>query len=273
MRILRWTGLMIALAAAAVTTGCGVEYYDSPGYPGRHHARGRSEDRDAVEGTVVRVNHRDHVIVLDSGDGDGDRDGHGRDIRNEIAVSYDDETVVEYQGRDYQPEDLERGDRIQASVDSRGDRPVATHIEVVYDVSSERNRERGGVAPDPQGRPGAPERRDRDEPGVQGEPGAADLRGTIRDVDTDSHSLAVEVAGDDDSEDSSDEPAGVVVVHYDYQTTVQYQGRSYKPEDLEEGDVVQIQLRRGRGGRPVAGQILVLGEGGRVSPSRSISTG
>jgi hypothetical protein len=272
MRIPRWTGLMIALAAAAVMTGCGVEYYDSPGYPGRHHARGRDADRDGVEGTVVRVNHRDHVIVLDSGD--GDRDGRGRDIRNEIAVSYDDDTIVEFQGRDYQPEDLERGDRIQAEIDSREERPVARHIEVTYDAS--RDRDRGGVAPAPPDAPGRPEAPDRDDSGIQGAPSAADLRGTIRDVDTDSHSLEIELASDDDSDDSSDDPSGVVVVHYDYQTTVQYQGRSYKPENLEEGDVVEIQLRRGRGGQPVAGQILVIGEGGeggQVSPSRSTSTG
>jgi len=274
MRSLRWTALMIAFAGAAVLTGCAVEY-DSPGYPGRYHGRGRYADRDGVEGTVVRVSHRDHVIVVAPGDGDReDRDGRG-----EIAMSYDDETVVEYQGRDYQPEDLERGDRIQAVIDPRGDRPVARHIEVTYDASTDRdrNRDRGSVAP---GRPEPPDRPnepDRDDSGIQSAPAAADLRGIIRDVDTDSRSLQIELASDDDSDDSSDDPSGgVVVVHYDAQTTVEYQGRYYKPENLEEGDVVEIQLRRGRGGQPVAGQILVTGEGaggGQVSPTRTISTG
>jgi hypothetical protein len=268
MRILRWTGLTIALIAAAVVTGC---VYDAPDYPGRY-PRGRySEERDGtLQGTVERVSRRDHVIVLAAGE-DGGQRRYGRD---EVVLFYDDDTTVEYQGREYRPEDLERGDRVQASVDSRGGRPVAEHIEVVYDASSGRgedrgeDRDRGDMPPDRPDRPGPP---DREAPGVQVEPSEANLQGTIRGVDTDGQSLEIELASDDD--DSSDAPSGVVVVRYDAQTTVQYQGRSYKPENLEEGDVVEIHLRRGRGGRPVAEQILVLGEGGQVSPSRTISTG
>jgi hypothetical protein len=267
MRILRWTGLTIALAAAVVVTGCGVEEYDSPGYPGRYHgARGRYQDRGGdVQGTILRVGRRDHVIVLNPGQ--GDRDGRSdRDGRDEIALFYDDNTTVEYQGRAYRPEDLERGDRIQATVEARGDRQIAEEIQVIYDVSSER-----GMAP---GRPDRPDRMDRNPDregsGIQSEPEAADLRGIVQSVDPDGQSLEIEVA-DDDSQDSGDNgPSGVVMVSYDARTTVQYQGRSYKPENLEEGDVVVIHLRRDRGGRMVADQILVTGEGGQASPSRTI---
>ena len=266
MRILRWTGLTIALAAAVVVTGCGVEVYDSPGYPGRYHgARGRYEDRGGdVQGTVLRVGRRDHVIVLDPGQGE----------RDEIALFYDDNTTVEYQGREYRPEDLERGDRIQATVETRGDRQVAEEIQVIYDVSSEQGVEPG--RPERPGRPVRPEgpdrmdRPDRDDSGIQSAPDAAALRGIVQSVDPDGQSLEIEVA-DDDSQDSGDSgPSGLVMVRYDARTVVQYQGRSYKPENLEEGDVVVIHLRRDRGGRMVADQILVTGEGGHASPSRTI---
>jgi hypothetical protein len=253
MRILRWTGLTIALAAAAVVTGCGVEVYDRPGYPGRYH---RYEDRNGgVQGTVVRVSHRDHVIVLDP-ESDGDRYG-----RQEIVLFYDDNTTVEYEGRDYRPEDLERGDRIQASVDWRGDRRVAEEIQVVYDVSAGGGR----VAPDRPGRP------DREDSGGQGEPSAADLRGTVRGVDADRHTLEIETASDDSDDDSG--PSGVVEVRYDGRTTVQYQGRSYGPENLEEGDVVEIHLRRSGSGRLTAEQIQVIGDARQASPSRSRAIG
>jgi len=261
MRILRWTGLTIALAAAVGVAGCGVEVYDSPGYPGRYHgARGRYEDRGGdVRGTVLRIGRRDHVIVLDPGQGDGD----GRD---EIALFYDDNTTVEYQGREYRPEDLERGDRIQATVEEEGDRQIAEEIHVTYDVSSER-----GTAPSRPGRPDSMDRRpDREGLGLQSEPDTADLRGIVHDVDADDHSLEIELAGDDDSDSDGDAPAGMVMVRFDDRTTVQYQGRSYKPENLEEGDVVVIHLRRDRAGRMVADQILVTGEGGQASPSRTI---
>ena len=264
MKILRWTGLMIALAAAAGVTGCGVEVYDSPGYPGRHHGGWRGyEDRTGdVEGVVLRISHRDHVIVLDPGDDRDDReDREDRGGRREIALFYDDNTTVEYQGRDYRPEDLERGDRIQASVDWQGDRGVAESIQVIYDASSGR----GGGVPD---RPSRPHREDS---GGQDEPSAADLQGTVRNVDAGAHSLEVEPTRDEseDSDAPSDAPAGVVVVFYDAQTTVQFQGRTYRPENLEPGDVVAIHLRRSRSGRLVAEQIQVIGDARRVRPSRT----
>src|SRR5258706_134645 len=142
MKILRWTGLIIALAAAAVVTGCGVEVYDRPGYPGRHQGGWRGDEDRAgdVQGTVLRVSRHDHVIVVDPGDDrEEGEDRDGREGRREIVLFYDDSTTVEYEGRDFRPEDLERGDRIQASVDLRGDRGVAEDIQVIYDASSGRN--------------------------------------------------------------------------------------------------------------------------------------
>ncbi|HEV7786033.1 MAG TPA: hypothetical protein VGQ28_11895, partial [Thermoanaerobaculia bacterium] len=257
------------LAAAVLVTGCGVEVYDSPGY---HGVRGRYEDRTGdVQGTVLRVSRRDHVIVLGSGQGGRD----GQDGRGEIVLFYDDNTTVEYEGRDYRPEDLERGDRIQATVEAQGDRRIAEEIQVIYDVSSDRDGRAGrdSVAPERPGRP-FPDRMDREDSDGRKEPGAANVRGTVRGVDLDDHTLEIETASDDseDSNGSSDEP-GMVVVRFDAGTTVLYQGRSYGPENLEDGDVVAIHLRRDRDGRLVADQILVTGESGQASPSRSRTIG
>ena len=51
-----------------------------------------------------------------------------------------------------------------------------------------------------------------------------------------------------------------MTVRYDTSTTVQFEGRSYKPENLERGDEVEIEVRN-LNGQLLAEQILVVGEG------------
>ncbi|MGY1520298.1 DUF5666 domain-containing protein [Luteimonas sp. A482] len=74
------------------------------GYPGRH-----AED---ARGPVAFVDPRSQVIGLDGG-------GYARDMQ----LRYDRRTTVEYRGRHYRPEDLDRGDlvRIQARRLGNGD--------------------------------------------------------------------------------------------------------------------------------------------------------
>ncbi|HEX3551737.1 MAG TPA: DUF5666 domain-containing protein [Thermoanaerobaculia bacterium] len=275
MRIFRLTSVLIAFAAAALVAGCGPEYdgypdgYPGPrGYPGPGH--GAYQRGGDLEGTVVRVGRRDHVIVVDQGNADDrydSRNGYRRNGRDEVPLYYDDDTRVAYQGRTYRPENLEPGDRIQATVERTGDnRLVAQDIQVIYDVSS------GGGARDDSGYPG-----DRREPGDQDDRrgpayrgdrddrSLTDLRGTVRRVDPRDRSLEIEPSGpsDDDSRDSQNGESDVVVVHYDAQTTVEYQGNSYGPENLESGDVVEVHVRRDRGGRLLADQITVVSSVGQ----------
>jgi hypothetical protein len=234
MRQIRSTILfsLTALTVAVLLAGCG-----SSGI-GDVLGGGRDDRYDTgvsdLRGTVERVDTLDRRIVVDV-----EGTGYGSSLRNggdEVILYYDDSTRVEFEGRAYRPEDLERGDRIQADVGRSGDRLIAEEIEVLYDVSGG-----GGTSDD---------LRD------------TELRGTVRYVDTRSRTLEIEP-----SRSNSGFPtnrSGAVLVTYDSQTTVEFEGRRYQPENLERGDVVEIELRD-LGNQLLAEEILVVGEGAAVS--------
>jgi hypothetical protein len=261
-----------ALAAAAFLTGCGsVGYYPGP-VRGGHGPDGRYDQRFGdLRGTVSRVDTRNRVIVVDreeSGERYDLRNGDGED-RRQAYLSYDDSTMVSFQGRTFQPEDLEAGDRIAANVDQDdqdgryGDRLFARDIQVLYDVSSGNGTTRDDdgwdrADRDRDGRGDRADRDDRDDRGDRDERGATDLRGTVRSLDTRNHTLEIDRSG-------YGQGGGVLRVRYDEDTKVEYQGRRYSPENLERGDVVEIDVRRdgdGNGdGDLLAQQIVVVSNG------------
>lgn len=73
-------------------------------------------------------------------------------------------------------------------------------------------------------------------PGSSGS-AASDFRGTVVDVDT----SAKRITFDTDSSNSLN-TRGDRTVYYDNRTVVEYQGETYRPEDLERGDEVTVQL-------------------------------
>ncbi len=60
-----------------------------------------------------------------------DRDDRDDDV---VEVYYDTSTVVEYDGRSYKPENLERGDEVRVDVRRSGSRYEADEIQVVENV-------------------------------------------------------------------------------------------------------------------------------------------
>ncbi len=206
------------LLAAAFLAGCGPEHYPGDRY---HGGYGPNGGPGGVRGTVASVNPQERLIYIDPA-GPGDRD------EGPIVLSYDDGTVVRYQGQTYRPEDLERGDRIRVRFDRDDDgRPVAESIDVLYDVSQ------GGPPPEePPGgygprRGGPPE----EPPGGYGPRQGESLQGVVRSVDTGAQTLRI-----------SDPERGTVTVSYDEHTPVLFQGESYSPENLERGDEVRIRV-------------------------------
>ena len=136
-----------------------------------------------------------------------------------MDVRYDQRTRLFYQGREQQVEGLERGDVIRIDVEQSGRELLARSIEVVRNV-----RDSG-----------------------YGSGYGNDLRGSVAFVDTRARLIRLDGAsyGND------------VQVGYDARTTVEYQGRSYRPENLQRGDVVRIQARQLSNRQWLAERIIV----------------
>lgn len=248
MRYIRLIGLVLALAGSAALTGCGsTGVGDILGGGGSTTGNGGStsgsgtggtyDDRydtaNNVRGTIERVDTLNRRIVVDresSSSGNYLRNGNEDET---VTLYYDDRTTVEYQGKNYRPQDLESGDRILADVNETSGRLVAEEIQVLQDASTGSSTGSTGTYDDER---------------------ASDLRGTVSYIDTRNQTLEIEPSG---STRFSTSRSGVVLVHYDAQTTVEYQGRSYKPENLERGDEVELQVRD-LGGRLMVDEIQVV---------------
>ena len=184
---------------------------------------------DDVRGTVQRVDTGSRIIWVEAED-------YRSELRNEddqVALYYDDQTRVEFDGRTYEPDDLERGDRIAADVERSGSRLVASQIEVLSDIS------RGS--------------------GTGSSTGSyADVRGFVRSVDTGDRTIEVEDA-QVDRQFESDARNGVVILHYDADTRVEFEGRNYEPENLERGDEIEVEVSD-LGSRLLAEEIVVVAD-------------
>ena len=136
-----------------------------------------------------------------------------------MDVRYDQRTRLVYQGREHPVDGLERGDVIQMTVDQSGRDLLARSIEVVRNVRDD---------------------------GYGGGYGN-DLRGSVALVDTRLRVIRLDGAGYGNN----------LQVAYDARTTVEYQGRSYRPENLQRGDLVRIQARQLGNNQWLAERIIV----------------
>lgn len=139
-----------------------------------------------------------------------------------MEVRYDQRTRLFHQGREAAVEGLERGDVVRIDVAQSGRDLLARSVEVLRDV-----RDRG--------------------PGGGGTDAYDDTRGTVAFVDT--RARLIGLGGDGYGRDRP--------LRYDGRTTVEYQGRLYRPEDLDRGDQVRIQVRRRGNGEWLAERIVV----------------
>jgi hypothetical protein len=219
------TGAVLLLGGCVTPGGYGDDggYGQPAGYPSQQYP---SQYGAVTEGIVEGVDPRSGrlaVVVRDR--------RSGRDMPMELR--YDQRTRLTYQGRAADVAGLERGDVIRFNAAQTGNELYVQDIEVVRNV-------RDGGYSSGIGSPGGAYGGDGYGPG-------ADLRGAVTYVDTRTRSIRIDGGG----------YGGAAEVVYDARTSVEYQGRAYRPEDLERGDQVRVQARQVDSNQWLAERIIV----------------
>ncbi|HEX2834716.1 MAG TPA: DUF5666 domain-containing protein [Thermoanaerobaculia bacterium] len=185
---------------------------------------GNSNSNYQITGTVDSVDTSNRSIWLTNVSGYSSMLSSGGG-GNTVRVYYDDQTSVEWQGRSYRPQDLERGDQVSVRVDEQGNTLVAESMSVTYNAA-------GGMTSGsnlPTGNYGS------------------SIRGTIRYIDTSRGTIEV-----------SRTTGSNVVIQYGTNTPVYYNNQTYRPADLEVGDEIDVRYSDLGNGRVSAQDISVI---------------
>lgn len=210
MKTSRMNALVGALAALLLAAACGSS--DIGDILGGTPTARTSE----LRGTVDSVDPSSRSILLRNVSYGSNLAGGGSSVR----VYYDDQTTVAYQGRNYRPENLERGDEVSVRVQESGDRLIADTMTVLFDASGTSS----------------------------GSSYASIVRGTVRSIDTTRRTLEIERTTS----------GQIMSLAYDANTIVNFNGRQYRVTDLERGDEVEIDVQQTTSGVLFASNIDVL---------------
>ncbi|MHB0970025.1 MAG: DUF5666 domain-containing protein [Thermoanaerobaculia bacterium] len=178
---------------------------------------GSSTTASTVSGTVRTVDSSRRQIELN-------RSGSLGDI---IVVEYETSTPVTFQNRQYRPEELERGDEIDARVRNLGGgRLLAESIDVIRSVGTDTTSS------------------------------SSVIRGTVGYIDTSRRTI--ELKQTSGSLKFTPRGGSSRIVQYDANTVVEFEGRTYALTSLDPGDVVDVTVRDLGGNSYLAQRVVVV---------------
>ena len=184
-------------------------------YPG-------SGSSTSVRGTVRYVDASRRTIEIDRS---------GYEVQ---TFDYDTNTYVTFSGRNYYPQDLERGDEVEIFLrDIGGGRFLANNITVLRSVSG------SGT-------------------GGYGNTSSATIRGTVRYVDASRQEIGLEQTSWITRFNTGSNTGSLNVVRYDSNTNVEYNGQLYPPTNLERGDIIDIEVQNAGSSIFLANRITVV---------------
>jgi len=217
MKTFKWPVLVVLTALLSIA-GCSSVQGILGGNDGSSSPGGTPAPAGMVDvrGTIAEVNPQSRTLTVTPDSGTQNNLRNGE----RTVLSYNSATVVQYQGQTYQAEDLEVGDRVAARGERQGDVLWARNIDVVASVSGNPSNNRGDLR---------------------------DFDATVRSVNAGNRTLEVVPFGRD---------SRPIMIAYDNGTRVEYEGRSYRPEDLEGGDQIHVTTHN-NGDRIVAERVVV----------------
>jgi hypothetical protein len=166
-----------------------------------------------LRGTVDSVDLNSRSVYLTNVSGLSSMLSSGGSNGNNVRVYFDERTPVDWQGRNYRPEDLERGDQVAVRVDESGNRLYASSMSVTYNANASNNYPNNGYPSStyPNGSYGTT------------------IRGTVNSVDTSRRTITVDRGY-----------GSYLTVEYDTSTPVYYNNSTYRVADLDRGDEIEI---------------------------------
>lgn len=180
----------------------------------------------SIRGTVRYVDTNRRTIEVD------------RYGTSSVFVEFDSSTPVRYSGQNYRVTDLERGDEVDIRVRDLGNgRYVAQDVSVIRSVSA------GGAGTVGSGSTSA----------------YGTIRGTVRYVNTSNRTIELEqTSWTNNFIPGSGNSSSTVVIQYDNNTQIDYQGGLHPVSGLERGDVIEVRVQNLGNSRYAAAQNIWL---------------
>src|SRR3954451_23837893 len=212
----------LLLLAACGSSGNGIGDIFGNGNPNGNSAY-------QIRGTVDSVDTRGQSILLT------DVTGYNTNLNtgssSSVRVYYDNRTTLNYQGQNYRPDQLERGDEVTVNVNQSGNQLIAETMDVTYNT-------RGGMA--------SGSSYPSQYPSSSTYPSSqqySTIRGTVRNVDTVNQTIELENTNWVSGFRTNNSNSSRFVVRYDPNASVDYNGQMSPLTNLERGDVVDVQLQ------------------------------
>ena len=187
-----------------------------------------NNNRYDIHGTVDSVDLNSRSIWLTNATGYNTSLASGSN-GSAVRVYYDDNTAVSFQGRNYRPQDLERGDEVTVHASQSGSQVVAQSMDVTYNShgSMTSSGTNGSYPSSGSSYPSS---------------NLATYRGTIRSIDTYNHTITLDSASWMSGFRTTNGTGSVMTVSFDTNARVDYNGQLYPVTNLERGDVVDVQV-------------------------------